>query len=164
MRAQSDDAQPDFIEGLVGRLFGKKALEDPTPGGLKRMTLEEQPEIYKATTDVFAALLESDEGLVRVIRPLLARTQLEKTPLRLAYDANRDGWTGKAFHAKVDSFGAAVVLAKTERGAWIGGYNPKVSGGRFVYTLCFADCCVQSRRGTPRVVDADALIILFAFF
>lgn len=45
-------------------------------------------------------------------------------PLRCAYDANKHGWTASAFHERVNTFGAAVVVAKTEGGAVIGGYNP----------------------------------------
>jgi hypothetical protein len=43
---------------------------------------------------------------------------------RLAYDANRDGWSAQAFHAGVDTYGAAVVVARTA-GAIFGGYNPR---------------------------------------
>jgi hypothetical protein len=32
---------------------------------------------------------------------------------------------GKAFHARVDGRGPAVVLARTQKGAVIGGFNPK---------------------------------------
>lgn len=44
---------------------------------------------------------------------------------RLAYDANRDGWSSEAFHAAVDTFGAAVVVATTAGGSICGGYNPR---------------------------------------
>ena len=43
----------------------------------------------------------------------------------LAYDAERDGWSAESFHTKVDTFGAAVVLARTAGGALCGGYNPR---------------------------------------
>ena len=89
-------------------LFGKKALEDQQPFGLKRMSEEDFPEIYPATTSEWAAPLPGDEPGAAAIRPLLAKTQLERKPLRLAYDANRDGWSSDAFHAAVDTFGAAV--------------------------------------------------------
>ncbi|EKX41330.1 hypothetical protein GUITHDRAFT_164398 [Guillardia theta CCMP2712] len=58
-------------------------------------------------------------------RPLLARTSLEKRDLKLVFDANRDGWTPSAFHLAVDKLGPGVVLARTEQGAVVGGYNPK---------------------------------------
>lgn len=45
---------------------------------------------------------------------------------RLAYDADRYGWSAAAFHQAVDSFGAALVVATTQGGALCGGYNPKV--------------------------------------
>ena len=119
---QQDGAQPDFIERLVGGLFGKAALEDRTPMGLKRL---DNPEMYPATTTEFAAAVPGDSPEVAAFRPLLARTQLEARPLRLAYDANRDGWSAARFHEGCDTFGAAVVLARTAGGAVCGGYNPR---------------------------------------
>lgn len=55
----------------------------------------------------------------------LAQTQLERVPLRLAYDASQHGWSARAFHTRVDSFGPAVVVARTESGCVCGGYNPR---------------------------------------
>lgn len=55
---------------------------------------------------------------------MLAQTSIEVDPLRLAYDADRDGWNSGAFHKAVNTFGAAVVVAETCGGAIIGGYNP----------------------------------------
>lgn len=43
---------------------------------------------------------------------------------RLAYDANVHGWNPASFHQQVDTFGASIVLAETEGGAVLGGYNP----------------------------------------
>ena len=31
---------------------------------------------------------------------------------RLAYDADRDGWSAEAFHGAVDTFGAAVCILR----------------------------------------------------
>lgn len=80
--------------------------------------------MYPAVIGEWAELLPSDEGEVALIRPLLAATAIENVPLRLAYDADRDGWTAEAFHDKVNTFGAAVVIAETVGGAVLGGYNP----------------------------------------
>lgn len=57
--------------------------------------------------------MAGDGDDVAVLRPLLAQTQLESAPLRLAYDASVDGWTPDAFHSCVDGFGAALVVAET---------------------------------------------------
>jgi len=66
-----------------------------------------------------------DDEEVSIFRSLLARTSLEERPLKLAYDANRDGWDARSFHERVDTLGPGVVLARTDKGAVIGGYNPK---------------------------------------
>ncbi|KXZ47530.1 hypothetical protein GPECTOR_34g689 [Gonium pectorale] len=85
---------------------------------------------------------ERDPTIV-ALRPLLARTQLESRPLRCAYDAEADGWSPAAFHAKVDGLGAAVVVAVSSGGAVLGGYNPegwiglgedRASNGAFLFT------------------------------
>jgi hypothetical protein len=82
--AQSNEGQPDLVERMVGLFFGKKALEDQTPFGLKRMSADEVPELYPATTTEFAAPLEGDSPDVAFFRPLLAKTQLERRTLRSA--------------------------------------------------------------------------------
>lgn len=43
---------------------------------------------------------------------------------RLAYDADRDGWSAASFHDKVNTYGAAVLLGRTA-GAVFGAYNPR---------------------------------------
>jgi hypothetical protein len=50
-----------------------------------------------------AAPLPGDERdpLIVAVRPLLARTQLQERPLKCVYDADVDGWSPAAFHAKV---------------------------------------------------------------
>lgn len=55
---------------------------------------------------------------------MLAETSLEEVPLCLAFDAATDGWDASVFHAKLNTFGAAVVIAETRGGAVVGGYNP----------------------------------------
>lgn len=87
------------------------------------------PEQYPATYDLLPpeACLPSDSKneIVALVRPLLKQTQLERRVLRAAYDADQHGWDGAIFHSKVDGCGAAVVLATTEDGRMVGGYNPK---------------------------------------
>lgn len=122
---QGGDQELDLVERLVGRLFGRQALDDPNPGGLKRLSDDAAKELYPAVTDVFAAPVEGDDEDVALLRPLLAQTQLESAPLRLAYDADNDGWSAEAFHSRVDAFGATLILAQTEGGAVVGGYNSR---------------------------------------
>lgn len=90
--------------------------------GLKRIA--DDPELYAATTDEWAGLLPSDEGEIALLRPLLAGASLQTSPLRLAYDADQHGWNADAFHSKIDTYGAALVIAQTTGGAVLGGYNP----------------------------------------
>ncbi|KAL7558961.1 hypothetical protein ACA910_006304 [Epithemia clementina (nom. ined.)] len=68
--------------------------------------------------------LGGEAALAAKVRPLLKQTQLEFRPLRVVYNANRDGYNGRIFHNKVDGQGAAVVLVKTAN-TWLGGYNPR---------------------------------------
>lgn len=56
-------------------------------------------------------------------------TQLESEALRCAFSATEDGWDARAFHDRVDGYGAALVVCRTAGGAVCGGYNP-VSGTR----------------------------------
>lgn len=83
-------------------------------------------EQYPATVDVFAEELKGfDAAEVAPIRRLLKNTRLEKVPLELAFDADRDGWSCESFLAKVATRGANVVVAETVGGAVIGGYAPR---------------------------------------
>ena len=86
------------------------------------------PESKPATYELLNAGFEF--GLPGLVRPLMKQTQLENRKLQVVYDANKDGWDAKKFHAKVDGKGAAVVLVKVGGigglgGTWIGGYNPR---------------------------------------
>lgn len=111
----------DIIERIYTTIFGQKEAE---PFGLKRFDRDRFPELYPATLDEFAEPHPSDSSEMRLFRPLLARTQLEKRELQLLYDGNRDGYTTTAFHTAVDRKGACVILARSA-GAVFGGYNPK---------------------------------------
>ncbi len=70
--------------------------------GLKRLNFDELPDQY-CEMDALAPLLPGDDKIpdVAFIRPLLARTQLERRSLKVAYDADLDGWSPAAFHGKV---------------------------------------------------------------
>jgi hypothetical protein len=50
--------------------------------------------------------------------------------VRMAYDAERDGWLYQPFHDLVDGYGATVIIAQTEGGAVVGGYNPSGAAPR----------------------------------
>lgn len=50
----------DLITRFVGKLFGQKVLEDPEPGGLKRLSDTALQELYPATLDEFAAPVVRD--------------------------------------------------------------------------------------------------------
>ncbi|KAL3147678.1 hypothetical protein ABBQ32_002429 [Trebouxia sp. C0010 RCD-2024] len=129
-RASSGEEQPDLVERLFGRIFGKQALDERSPGGMKRMSDSALLEQYPATLTEFAAPVNSDDETMAIFRPLLAQTRLQKLPLRLAYSAEAHGWSSSAFHEQVNTFGATVILAQTAGGALCGGYNPRGWIGR----------------------------------
>ncbi|KAI8471661.1 MAG: hypothetical protein J3K34DRAFT_416367 [Monoraphidium minutum] len=131
----------DLVTRIVGKLFGQAVVEDKNPFGLKRMDWSQVKDL-DVTTDRWAAPVETDDPLMARVRPLLAGTSLEEEPLRLAYSATEDGWSGPAFHAKVDGYGAALIVARSAGGAVFGGYNPlgfdgygpKATLGAFLFT------------------------------
>ena len=47
-QANDDDQELDFVTRMVMNVFGKDALDDPEPMGLKRMTKEEWPDQWPA--------------------------------------------------------------------------------------------------------------------
>jgi hypothetical protein len=122
-----EDAEPstDLVTALFGRLFGRKALDDPRPGGLKRLEGTALAAQYPATTTVWADPVPGDNSGAAAIRPLLAQTPLEAAPLLVAYDAVRDGWTVDALLAGVATRGANVLVATTKAGIVCGGYAPR---------------------------------------
>ena len=103
--------------------------------------------MYPAVIGEWAELLPSDEGEIALIRPLLAGTAIETVPLRLAYDADRDGWDAEAFHERLNTFGAAVVIAKTIGGAVLGGYNPSGAHARNRHSGVVAQTSDVTRAG-----------------
>ena len=132
----------DLVTRWVGRIFGRKAVDDPTPFGLKRMDWSKVKDL-EVTMDREASSVKSDDQMMKLLRPLLAGTSLEEEDLRLTFDANQQGWTPQAFHAAVDGFGPTIILARTRGGALIGGYNPlgydgfgsdKATMGAFLFT------------------------------
>lgn len=114
-------ADNDFISN-----FFSKFLPTPEDIGLKRYDSVSRPENYPCTKTEFAALLPEDskDSDMKLVRPLLAKTNLEYRPLQLVFDANRDGYIAQTFHKKVDKKGPAVVLARSKSGGIFGGYNP----------------------------------------
>lgn len=115
----------DVGEKLFSMFFG-----DPQQGdvaGLRRTA--GAPDTYPATKTEFALPVEGDDTEMALIRPLLKNTNLELLPLRLVYDANKDGWNAASFHGGVDAQGPCVVLCKTKGGCVCGGYAPKGFAG-----------------------------------
>ncbi len=49
---------------------------------MKRLSADEAPEMFPATTDRLAAALAGDDAAAAMIRPLMAGTRLEKIPMR----------------------------------------------------------------------------------
>ncbi len=58
----------------------------------------------------FAAPVSSDNKDMAIIRPLLAQTRLEGAQLKLAYDANKDGWNADTFHLKCKGQGWLINM------------------------------------------------------
>lgn len=83
--SKNSEDKPDFIERAFGALFGNKALGATEPFGMKRMSDEAYNEQSLATTTELAEPVEGDNEEVALLRPLLAKTRLEKLPLRWAH-------------------------------------------------------------------------------
>ena len=115
----------DPVTSFFGRLFGKAALDDPMPGGLKRLEGAALAAQYPAPTDEWAAPVAGDSPGAAAIRPLLKATPLEAAPLAVAYDAAVDGWSVDAFLEGVATRGANVIVATTAGGSVVGGYAPR---------------------------------------
>eukprot|EP01035_Chromulina_nebulosa_P019339 gene19339-25203_t len=110
----------DFISNIFAKFF-------PTPEdiGLTRYTKDSRPENFPCVKDEWANLLPEDKlDDVKLIRQLLAKTNLETRPLQILYDSNVDGWKRKVFHERVDKKGPAIVLCRSKKGGVFGGYNP----------------------------------------
>jgi len=120
-REMEEDLDP--IEKLFNFFWGEKEDE---PAGLKRFGREKFPEQYPCTKTKWADILPRDKGNgFERFRPMLACTNMERREMRLAYDAQRDGWSASTFHFKVDRRGAALVVLELKDGQILGGYNPK---------------------------------------
>lgn len=112
----------DPVEKIFSFFFGKR---EEAPMGMSRFGPDRFPEQYPATKTEWAEPVVSDDKEMTMIRLFLKNTNLEKRPLRLTYDANRNGWSADAFHRAVDKKGGGVVLCTTNSGLKCGGYNPK---------------------------------------
>ena len=112
-------------EDFITKIFGK-FMPKPETVGLNRFDQDSLPENYPATkTEFIEEPLSSDKDQdMKLIRPLLARTNLRDRKLILAYSSKRDGFSSSSFHQKVDAKGPGVVLARTVEGVTCGGYNP----------------------------------------
>lgn len=122
------DQKDKFTEDnndFITRLFGW-AMPKPEQVGLNRYDRQSLPENYPAEKKRLAELLPSDNSEnLKLIRPLLAQTNLETRKLTLTYSSKKQGFNAKNFHTAVDGKGPAVVLCKSAlTGTLYGGYNP----------------------------------------
>jgi len=120
---KKDEDDTDPITRFFTNIFGQEARDDPEPLGLKRATVEEFPDLWPPTQELGEALPD-DPPEVKIFRPYLKQTILEKQPLLLAYDADIDGWSNKAFRTAMDGSYAAVLIGETDSGTRFGAYNP----------------------------------------
>eukprot|EP00882_Tetradesmus_deserticola_P010887 GHRQ01011507.1.p1 GENE.GHRQ01011507.1~~GHRQ01011507.1.p1 ORF type:complete len:301 (+),score=100.36 GHRQ01011507.1:812-1714(+) len=165
-RAQKQDSEEyDLVTRMVGKLFGKAVVEDQSPFGLKRMDWSSVQDL-EVTTDRWGDPVQTDDPLMAKVRPLLAGTQLETETLRCAYCATEDGWNPDAFHERVDGYGAALCVARTQGGAVLGGYNPlgfdgygpKATLGAFVFTWPDGDMAKRPHK-LPKVSTDQMAVV-----
>jgi hypothetical protein len=121
------NSKSSFHMGLFDFFRPNVQLLKPTEKMMTTTTAREQlfPEQYPAVKNRFASPVTGDGVEAKSIRPLLAGTQLETRQLKLVYKASRDGWSPRAFHSAVNNLGASVIIAQTDDGLVVGGYNPK---------------------------------------
>ena len=79
---EGEVGRPDLVERAVQMVFGKKALQAAEPFGMKRMSDQAYAEQSVATTTELALPVEGDSETVAMFRQLLAKTRLERAPLR----------------------------------------------------------------------------------
>lgn len=128
-RRKLQEAAAEEEEDLPTKLF-RFFIGDPSQvadDGIARTSAA--PDTYPATKTEFAEPVDGDTPDVAHLRPLLKNTNLELLNLRLAYDADVDGWTAEDFHRLVDKQGPCLVAATTEGGCVCGGYAPKGFAG-----------------------------------
>jgi hypothetical protein len=114
--------------GVIGSLFKLFfGEEEERPLGIGRTS--RAPDTYPATTTEFAQPLDGDGPQTAQLRPLLKNAFLETRALQCVYDAQRHGWSARAFHERVDSKGPCIVYAKTSSGCVCGGYAPRGFAG-----------------------------------
>lgn len=127
---------------LFDKLFGK-----PAP------VAEAAP---PSSSDEAALPLLPDEAALPLLH-LLQGTVLAGQPLVLAYDAQRDGWTAKAFHARTDNRGPALVVATSAGGARFGGFNPVGFASREDYRDSNSAFLFRWTPGEPEEAEAERL-------
>jgi len=128
-RRKLQQAAAEEEEDIPTKLF-RMFIGDPSQlddDGIARTS--SAPDTYPATKTEFAEPVEGDTAEIAHLRPLLKNTNLEFLNLRLAYDANKDGWTAESFHVNVDKTGPCLVVGRTQSGTVCGGYAPKGFAG-----------------------------------
>ena len=125
MNDNNDPQDASDKEDFITKIFGA-FMPKPESVGLSRFNRDTLPENYPATkTEFIEECLPSDKDQdMKLLRPLLARTNLRDRKLKLAYSSKRDGFNSQSFHKKVDALGPAIVLVRTVDGVTCGGYNP----------------------------------------
>jgi len=88
---------------------------------------------------------------------LLDGTILQGQSMVLAFDAQRDGWTAKAFHSRVDDRGPALVVASSAGGARFGGFNPVGFASREDYRDSNSAFLFRWQPGEPEEAEAERL-------
>ena len=152
-----------FLAGMFAPEDGAAAAPAAASADYRASELDQEATMRQAVP------LAADAGDAdkQLLRPLLASTWLEARPLALAYDANEHGWDARAFHDRVDGRGPAIVLARSQGGAVVGGFNPKGwvglgefrgSLGAFLFTFPGGDTAQQALK--LRKVGGSGLAII----
>ena len=85
-RRRAGTVQASEGDDLIGKafqaLFGRRAREDRQPLGLKRLEGTALQAQYEANTKDRAKPVSTDDGDMRLVRPMLAGTVLESATLR----------------------------------------------------------------------------------
>ena len=103
------------------------------------------------------------DGGTRAVCACVRGTVLDGRVVRAAYDAEKDGYAARAFHAAVDGAGPCVVVGRTKAGSRFAGFNPLGFYGVEDYRSCASAFLAKWEsekayaRGEPPKFVANAL-------